>query len=450
MRESNHWEAFKDRLPASVNILFLENDNTEAVCAKLQNYFNTQCEISLFSEGLLDILSSEGGIQSMIDYSYRAFQNPIAVFDAGFNLVAANWDEAKKLNFGQDLMENKGFSEKEFKMANSRNHIHKRVQKSEAPIMAHNPEIGYDQLLCAIDTKKDLGHIVVSAVNRSLNPIDSQLLQVLKKCIDQQLKKDAFIRNMKGFHYESFLKDLLDGKIATGKSFLDRLDYVCRDFFGNMYCMVIETARSSGTVNTYHIRNSVESHFPNSKTLMYNGQIISILSMPEKQLLQKNHLNAAVKICKENELYAGLSNCFRNIIEICEYYKQALRAIELGICTADHPNLFSYEDHYLEHVKNIFVQKESSKTFCCPKMKILLNYDQKHNSELAYTLYMYLINERSIAMASVSMNMHRNSLVYRIKKINSLIGDDYESYRERQYLILSYELTNEDKRLHKK
>lgn len=164
--------------------------------------------------------------------------------------------------------------------------------------------------------------------------------------------------------------------------------------------------------------------------------------MPENQLLSKEHLDDAIGICKENDSYAGLSNCFQNIIEISEYYKQALRAIELGICAADKPNLFLYEDYYLEHVKNIFVQKESSNTFCHPQIKRLLEYDQKHGSELAYTLYMYLIHERNLTAASAEMYMHRNSLVYRIQKINSLIGGHYESHRERQYLILSYELNH--------
>lgn len=433
-------EQLAEEFPPSINLLFLRNEDPNIIYEGLMDFFNTQCGIGLFADTLLEILSSDGGIQAMIDHAYYAFGNPIFVFDTGFHLIAANWEEARKAEGGDELIENKRFTDREFEMANSRNHIHARVQKSTTPILAHNPELGYDQLLCAIDNKKDLGHIVVSAVNRPLNSIDSNLLLILKKCIDQQLKKNEFIRNAKGFNYEYFLKDVLDGKIATGKPFLDRFDYVSSEFSGNMYCLVIETARSSSTLNTYHVRNLFEGRFPNSKTLMYNGGIIGVFSLPADQFLSKKHLADAVKICKENDLFAGLSNCFQNIIEIPEYYKQALRAIELGICTMNEANLFLYENYYLEHLKNIFVQKESSNTFCHPNMKLLLNYDEKHHSELAYTLYMYLIHERNIAAASKAMHMHRNSLVYRIQKINTLIDDNFESYRERQYLILSYEL----------
>ena len=78
-----------------------------------------------------------------------------------------------------------------------------------------------------------------------------------------------------------------------------------------------------------------------------------------------------------------------------EYYKQALRAIELGISEKTQPMLFLYKDFYLEHMKNIFLQKESASTFCHPKMDLLLRYEQKHNSDFAHTFYMYLLHKRN-------------------------------------------------------
>ena len=53
---------------------------------------------------------------------------------------------------------------------------------------------------------------------------------------------------------------------------------------------------------------------------------------------------------------------------------------------------------------------------------------------------MYLIHERNLAATSEAMKMHRSSLIYRFKKINALLKDDFEDYSERMYLILSYEM----------
>ncbi len=183
-----------------------------------------------------------------------------------------------------------------------------------------------------------------------------------------------------------------------------------------------------------------ESNFSDCKTLIYNGQIVILLSAKTAWQLTAGQIQNARSICTENGLFAGLSNCFSDIIRFAEYYRQSLRAIELGIASTDQPTLFLYEDYYLDHMKNIFLQKESADTFCHPKMKFLLDYDKVHHSQLAYTLYMYLFYERNIGTTAKMMNMHRSSLTYRFKKIYSLIGEDFEDAKERLYLILSYEL----------
>ena len=366
--------------------------------------------------------------------------NPVFVFESNDNLIAAPFEKLKGQNFTDRTLEKKGFTDQDFKMVSRQNNIHERVKRSEIPLRAFNSELGYEQLYCSINTSKDLGHIVVSAINKPFEPIDTEFLLTLKKYINEQIKKDAFIQNARGFNYEYFIRDLLDHKVAADRASITRMNYVKDDFKGNNYCIVIEIARSQETINARHVRNMLESRIPYLKTIIYNGQLIAIITISNKQLLPPEYLNAMQKLCQENGLYAGMSNCFQNILKIEEYYNQALRAIELGICKDNSPNLFAYENYYLEHMMNAFTLNESSWTFCHPKMQFLLDYDKEHHSEFAYTLYMYLTHERNLAATSEAMDMHRTSLVYRFKKINSLIGEDFDDYRERMYLILSYEM----------
>lgn len=426
--------------PDHVSLLLVETNQPACVYSQLQTYFNRQCGAGLFGATLLEFLAFEDGLEAAIEYSFRIFRNPIFVFDANYNLIAATWEAIKALNIHDQVVVNKRFSDEDFKMASRQNNLHNKVRKSEIPIRAYNEALGYEQMYCAINTQKDLGHICISAINRPFDEADGEMLLILKKYVQEQLKKDAFVRTSRGFHYEYFLRDLLDHKIATDRSNLSRMQYVAGEFAGNLYCLVVETARSSSTINGTMVRNILESRFPNTKTLIYNGQIIAILSILANHLIPEEYLAEAQKVCVEQGLYAGLSNCFQDILKFEEFYNQALRAIELGVCQTDEPHLFCYEDFYLEHVTNIFTLNESSETFCHPRMKFLLDYDKAHHSQLAYTLYMYLIHERNLAATSEAMDMHRSSLVYRFRKINALIGDDFEDCRERMYLILSYEM----------
>ena len=376
----------------------------------------------------------------MIDKAYCAFQNPIFVFDAGFNLTAATWEAAAEDKINAPLLQNKAFSESEFRIINKLNHIHEKVKKSESPILIHHPELGFDQLICAIDTQKDMGHIVINATNRPFVQGDRHMLLLLKRAIDQQLKKDEFIRNNKGFQYEYFIKDLLDEKIAVGKKHFDKLKYVEKEFQGNLYSIVVETARSSATLNPLCIRSEFETRFAGTKTLIYNGEIIILLCLPVNHEITTTEYSTIADICKKHKLFAGISNVFHDILKIKNYYMQALRAIELGISHDKSPNLFIYRDYYMQHISNLFLQKEASDIFCHPQLNRLQQFDEKHDTDYAFSLYIYLIHERNSVLAADALNIHPNTLRYRLKKIQEITNLNLDDAHERQYLIISYEL----------
>lgn len=425
--------------PASASILLVRCNEPKEIYAKLQQFFNHQCGLAMYGQTLLDFLAFDDNLQNAVEYSYHVFQNPIFVFDSGYNLIAATWNAIDQLQLHDEVITEKHFTKRAFSMANRLNHIHSKILQSELPIRAYNEELGYEQLYCAINTQKDLGHIVISSIQKPFEDADSEFLLLLKKYINEQMKKDSFIRDSRGYQYEFFLKDLLDRKIAVQHAAGAQFNYITENFGKSMVCMVIELTKNTRTVNSPAIRNMLESRFPNIKTLLYNGQLIAILPIPSLQHIPEEYIQNAAAFCEVEELYAGMSNPFSDILQLEEYYNQALRAMELGCSVKNDPSLFCYADYYLDHLKNVFTQKESSAVFCHPKMKCLMDYDEKNHSELAFTLYMYLTHDCNLQSTAEAMDMHRSSLVYRFKKINTLLGNDFGSARDRIYMILSYE-----------
>ena len=66
--------------------------------------------------------------------------------------------------------------------------------------------------------------------------------------------------------------------------------------------------------------------------------------------------------------------------------------------------------------------------------------DIEENTDNLETLYIYLRNERSYLKASKIMNLHRNSIVYRINRIQEIAGWDLDDEKMRAYIMFSYEL----------
>lgn len=196
-------------------------------------------------------------------------------------------------------MEKKRFYGSGFQNGQPSEQYSERVKRSEIPLRAFNSELGYEQLYCSINTSKDLGHIVVSAINKPFEPIDTEFLLTLKKYTMSRLKKMPLSRMPVDLIMNILSWDLLVTKWPADRASITRMNYVKDDFKGNNYCIVIEIARSQETINARHVRNMLESRIPYLKTIIYNGQLIAIITISNKQLLPPEYLNAMQKLCRK-------------------------------------------------------------------------------------------------------------------------------------------------------
>lgn len=80
-----------------------------------------------------------------------------------------------------------------------------------------------------------------------------------------------------------------------------------------------------------------------------------------------------------------------------------------------------------------------------PALETLKRYDVEKNSELYSTLYQYLLHGRSIIQSAQAMHVHKNSLMYRLQRIQSIIDVDLDDPMARTYLLLSYMLDAVDR-----
>ena len=429
----------EDSLFASV--LTVCTVDIKTVIGILQEYFDRTNGTAQWAESLLSILFTDGGIQEIVAYAHAVFMNPIYVFDPDFRLVASTIGLEENVDpVGRHIQESGGFTQEEFRLMNQQPNIHDRLKASKKPMFIQLPGVDLRILASDIDPEKDMGHFVIAERNRKLTETDLLLANTLKLALDQQMKKDEFIRNNRGFHYEYFLRDVLDGRTAIGRHYRENVSFINNEFYGYLTCMVIETARSSRVVNTMHLRALFETKYPDSMTLMYHGAVVIVFRHYQVDWPDEKTIREIRGICEEYGVYAGMSNGFDDIMNLEEYYHQALRAIELGTGTAVAPSLFVYQDYYMEHLTGVFRSRESSEAFMHPQMKVLFEYDEVHHTDYARLLYTWLLCERHLNKTAEALFIHRNTLIYRLKKLNEIIQPDYEDPGVRQHLILSYEM----------
>ena len=65
----------------------------------------------------------------------------------------------------------------------------------------------------------------------------------------------------------------------------------------------------------------------------------------------------------------------------------------------------------------------------------LILEDEKNNTELYYSLKVYLLCENNVTAAAKRLHIHRNTLVYRLKRIREIIGGDMNDYETSRGLL---------------
>ena len=124
------------------------------------------------------------------------------------------------------------------------------------------------------------------------------------------------------------------------------------------------------------------------------------------------------------------------ISEISRFYRQAKYALERGM-KEEKPKAFQYFETYaMEFLLTAKVPARDKVMAVMPAVYRLWK-EKQNGDEMFRTLLCFLDHERSIAQTSAELFMHRNTTVYRMKKIQESLGVDLDDAKVRNYCHIS-------------
>jgi len=147
-----------------------------------------------------------------------------------------------------------------------------------------------------------------------------------------------------------------------------------------------------------------------------------------------------IRLMEKQSAYCGCSHIFTDLDHLNQNYMQAFFAAEYGQQAAG--NLNRCEDYALEYMKDRF-RKAVDADLASPALEKLRKYDIDNGTEYYRTLFTYLLCERNQTLTAEKLFLHRNTLIYRVNRIEEIIGTDLKEERERLYLLLSYLAQND-------
>lgn len=227
----------------------------------------------------------------------------------------------------------------------------------------------------------------------------------------------------------SILYDLLENNPVSAID-LDRF-YENQSFIFPWYLLVADkNTHISEDVISFAIEALRKNVKIKTAVVNYKGQLTILVQQLKIALLLKE-LNHLMNL---SYYKVGISMPFQSLQNLHLRYEEAVFAMKADQATG----IRFCKDYALNYMIHSIRKTPLAIDMIHPALAILHEADIRKNSQLYETLWIYLNNDRSILKTAEKMYLHRNSMLYRIKKIQELTDIDLEDPNECEYLRLSY------------
>ena len=171
---------------------------------------------------------------------------------------------------------------------------------------------------------------------------------------------------------------------------------------------------------------------------IFEDRIIYVFDLSRPDRTRDGLLETLFPVLRDNLLEAGISTIFRSIYQLHYFNKQAETARTIGSMKDPTYWYFCYEDYQEEDLMNRYLRDTIQETLIPDGLKALMDHDRKKGTNYASLLRTYLECERNIAETIRREYIHRNTFLYRIDRIEKILGIDLDDPKNRLLLELAF------------
>lgn len=126
------------------------------------------------------------------------------------------------------------------------------------------------------------------------------------------------------------------------------------------------------------------------------------------------------------ELSMGIGREYEQLKDLQKSFNEASRCIVLAEKINYNKDLIWHKEMGFYNLLLEFEEKERIEEFIQDTLGAILEYDEENRTDFLDTLKVYLWSNRSFLHASEKLHMHKNTVKYRVQRIEELTGKDFE------------------------
>lgn len=383
------------------------------------------------------IILSGQGMDAMLAAYTEILPHHLLVWDASFNICAYT-KEIQPPNLNVAKMEEKGYFFREMVeeligknlIANTTNMGTRFLSGNVLPsgnsaLLHHYFRQGLRFytlcVYCGENPKADLGAY--------------DLTEYFFKRFNLYLDKNAPVFKEQRFLYESFLVSILERKLIDVNVIEEKAEifHIQCETESVLYC--IQFMEYNPTIARY-LMETFPNTSPNVKFFQHNGMILMLKSRecryPFIKAQEEGWQERITRLLIPNQAFCGISTPFFHLKELPTAYNQACAALQFGLMFQKQKaeRLYFYREFYLYHMFQCVQDSLGLDSLYLKKFDELMEGDIRRNTNNMHLLRVYLENNQAVTATAKEMYMHRNSVIYRIHRIEEILEVSLEDHQD--------------------
>lgn len=409
-------------------LLFPHADHEELLNALLSSFdfFND------WERRLLEETAAGGSLQDIIDISEEIIQNPSMVGDIEGNVLAYSWGfTAKRDSYWEYVIKNKRphpsivnkpYYDLDGKLV---------LELGNEPKLINNALEGGDPLLMShlFQDEQAVATYFVLQSNPEYTQLNEQLMTIISGYLllsREFLSDEPMLRSDESV-FRAFLNNDMNSD-DYGIKMSEKLKAIsgCPKW----HLAVLAQAEGGNLMQEKMIYHHIKEIPGYLLPVIIDNKIYTLISdenindLPFDTFGNEYFSNTTIAVSIVNDDFFSLYKC----------RIQADFAFEKA---AGKSGIYRCEDFAKDYLIEKLKEDPMSSVLIHPAVRILEKYDAQRQGELKKTLSVYLESRLNLVESAKKLNIHKNTLKYRINKIKELTGCDLKNTDELDYIQLS-------------
>lgn len=284
-----------------------------------------------------------------------------------------------------------------------------------------------------------LGYVFMFENNVPIEKRSHEIIRAISRVASELITRSQDSSDLRTNLYHSIMLDMLGGIDPEHANV--RIQVSELNFPERMCVLNVRPSFYRGKSYLKEILEQILKVLPfNTPSIHYREAIVLIIPLNETQQIKSDLLEILTGIARKEHLQIGISNGFTQIPYFADYYAQAEFALHSAIHMDIDGNLFYYKDYAFRDLLTALPNDLKLRHYCHSALGLLRKYDIENKTPFYQTLKIYTETGLNQHLTAERLFIHRNTLNYRIHRIEKITGIDFKDPKLLFQLQYSFEL----------